>query len=106
MTSGLNPKDPLDLLAATEHYHVDSGKCASGWDNGVCVGEATTIGHVRGHVRDAGYNSTRKAIEACHSYGRSRKQLRERWIAQNDAGDGYSFRLRAKIKARKAELYG
>ena len=106
MTPGFNPKSPLDLLAATEHYHVDSGKCASAWPNGVCIGEATTAGHVRGHVRDAGYNSTAKAIQSCHTYGRTRKQLAQRWVEENGAGDGYSFRLRAKIKARKAELYG
>ena len=106
MTPGFNPKSPLDLLAATEHYHVDSGKCASGADSGICCGESTTIGYVRGNVRSAGYGTTWQAIQSCQTYGRTRKQLAQRWVEENGAGDGYSFRLRAKIKARKAELYG
>jgi len=104
MNSTFDPASALDILAATEHYHVDSGKCASGANSGVCSGEWTSPGHVRGHVREAGYATISQAINACQSYGKTRKDVAERY--RKEHGDLNALQLRSAIKARKAELYG
>jgi len=104
MNSNFDPANALDILAAIEHYHVDSGKCASGADSGICCGESTTTGYVRGNVRATGYRTTWQAIQSCQSYGKTRKDVAERYRKEN--GDANALQLRSAIKARKAELYG
>jgi hypothetical protein len=81
----VNANEYLTMAAMTKHYHVGTGHCASAHVlNNDCMGTLTTRAHVEGHTKAAGYNATRRAVDACHKYG----ETLHYWVTQYRAAIG------------------
>lgn len=98
----MNANEYLTMLAMTKRYHVGSGHCASAHVvNGDCMGTLTTRANVEGHVRAAGYNATRRAVDACHKYG----ETMQYWVTQYRAAIGGNDLPAETINAHIEEAY-
>ena len=82
----MNANEYLTMAAMTKQYHLSSGHCASYVGSTPrCCGVNTTYDLVKGRVRAAGYNSSRRAVTACHKY----EETMQYWTAQYIKALGY-----------------
>jgi hypothetical protein len=76
--------DAMWMMTFLKQRHINDGRCASAhWLNDGCLGTDTQVTDVTGHVRSAGYNSARKAVQACHDYSNQMTYWTERYVAEH-----------------------